>query len=382
MNSTGLKVLMISSDRNILDKGSAVSMRQKEYGKLVEELHIIVLTTTRNLTAVQISENVWAYPTNTTSKFLYPWSAAKLGKKIVFDKKFVRGNSVITSQDPFECGWAAMKIKNKWRLPLEIQLHTDPFSQYFSGFLNSIRKIISIKVLRSADRLRVVSRGVGDDMLRRHSFLQGKIEILPIPVNSEAIEGGQVTFDLHAKYGWRFILLTVSRLTREKNLELALKILAKVKTQFPSAGLVIVGAGPEECKLRKLCKTLLINDHVAFEGWQNNLASYYKTANAYIQTSLYEGYGLSLIEAAISGLPIITTSVGVAKEFQNGKEAYICPASADFFALAIVDLIENDQKRENLKINMKHTLDNLLLSKEEYLEKLLRGWESTAKLIN
>ena len=140
-NNRSLKVLMLSTDRNIPILGSAVSERMKEYGALVEELHIVLLSdSSHKLKETKLSDNVWVYPTNSSFKVFRPRDAAKLGKKIVFEKKFVRGESLITTQDPFECGWAGLKIKKKWRIPLEVQLHTDPFSPYFSGFLN-IRKL-------------------------------------------------------------------------------------------------------------------------------------------------------------------------------------------------------------------------------------------------
>ena len=78
-----LKVLMISSDRNILVPGSVVSERMKEYGALVEELHIVLLSDAQHgLKDKQLSKNVWVYPTNSISRFLRPRDAVKLGKKL------------------------------------------------------------------------------------------------------------------------------------------------------------------------------------------------------------------------------------------------------------------------------------------------------------
>src|SRR3990167_2203685 len=142
-----LKILMIGSDRKLFDEGSAVSQRIKEYGNLVVELHIIVFATRKHLrllkienSKLKISNNVWVYPTNSFSRWFYLRDAVTLSKKIVYENKFIRGKSVITTQDPFECGWTGLKIKKWWRLPLEVQLHTDPFSPYFTGFQNRVRQ--------------------------------------------------------------------------------------------------------------------------------------------------------------------------------------------------------------------------------------------------
>jgi len=384
MEFGGLKVLMISSDRKILEQGSAVSDRMKEYGELVEELHIVLLSdVSHKLQESTLSKNVWVYPTNSSSKWFRSSGATRLGKKIIFDKKFVRGKSLITTQDPFECGWAGMKIKNKWRIPLEVQLHTDPFSPYFSGFPNSIRKRIAGKVIKKADSLRVVSQSVGEQISKKFFIAQNKINILPIYVDRTRIEEGHINFDLHARFGWHFILLAMSRLTPEKNLPMALSVLKRVLEFFPTTGLVIVGAGPEEGKIKNLIKTLGLEKNVTLVGWQEDLASYYKSANMFIQTSFFEGYGLALVEAGLSGLPIVTTAVGIANDLKNGEDAYICPVGdVEYMFKAVYDLIENNPKRETLRLNIKHKLDSILITKEEYLVRLKKAWEETASKVH
>ncbi|MFZ2484924.1 MAG: glycosyltransferase [Minisyncoccia bacterium] len=359
-----IKVLSIGSDRKLFEEGSAVSERIKEYGNLAEELHIVVFALkSLGLKEKQLAPNVWIYPTNSSSRWSYVRDASELGKRLVVEKKFVRGLSVITTQDPFESGLAGLRVKNKWRLPLEVQLHTDPNSPYFTGFLNRIRKIIAKRVLANADSVR-------------------DVKTLPIYVDKEKIENGQITFDLHTRYPWRFILLTVSRLAPEKNIGLALRALALVRARFPDTGLVIVGSGPEEGKLKALARELKLEGGVEFAGWQDNLASFYKTANAFMQTSFFEGYGLALVEAGLSGLPVITTPVGIATELENEKDAYIYPANRpDLFANGVIDLIENNQKREGLRTNMKSTLDKKLISKVDYMAQIKANWEKTSQRI-
>lgn len=380
MNFGGLKVLMISSDRQIFTSGSAVSLRMKEYGALVEELHIVVLSdSSHGLREMQLGKNIWVYPTNSSRSFLRPLGAARLGKKIVFDKKFVRGRSLVTT-DSIECSWAGLKIKNKWRIPVEVQLHTDPFSPYFSGFQNRVRRFFAKRVLTRADSVRVMS----EDLKKKVLNLKSKaiVNVLPIYVEKEKIENMPILFDVHARYPWTFILLTVSRLTVEKNLDLALETLAVVRERFPETGLLMIGSGPEEGSLKLKVKSLKLEGSVEFVGWQNDLGSYYKTANVFLQTSVFEGYGLSLVEAGLSGLPVVTTSVGIAQELEDQKDAYIYPVGrADLMAQGIVDLLENNEKRKNLGFNLKRTLENKLISKSEYLSKLQLAWEETSKKI-
>ncbi len=384
MEFGGLKVLMISTDRNIFTPESAVSERMKEYGALVEELHIVVMSdTSHGFKDKQLGKNIWVYPTSVSFKFLRPSVAAAIGKKIVFDRKFVRGKSLITAQDPFECGLAGLKVKSKWRIPLEVQLHTDPFSPYFTGFLNTLRKRIARRVLKNADTLRVVSQSLLDAVSSELSFDRAKASVLPIFVDVKKIEDARVSFDLHARYGWHFVMLVAARLTPEKNLSQALRVLKRVREYFPDTGLVILGDGPERGSLEALAKSLGIFGGVAFAGWQEDTASYFKTANLFIQTSRFEGYGLALVEAGLSGLPVVTTPVGIAEELENGADAIVCPHNDDeYMWKAVYDLVGDNAKRDLMRMHLKKKFESMLVPKDVYLEMLKENWEKTASVVH
>jgi glycosyltransferase involved in cell wall biosynthesis len=319
------------------------------------------------------------YPTNSFNRWLRPYSAARLGKKIVFDKNFVRGKSLITAQDPFECGLAGAKVKAKWRIPLVVQLHTDPFSPYFVGFINKLRQRIARSVLQHAYSLRVVTTVLKDQISKKLAFPESKISVLPIYVDVKRIENSRVSFDLHARYGWHFIILSVARLTAEKNLALGLRAFARVRDRFPDTGYVIVGNGTEQGNLKKLAKDLGVEKSVAFVGWQEDLASYYGSSNVFLQTSFFEGYGLALVEAGLSNLPVVTTPVGIAGELRAGEDAYIFLQNDEENLVGLLsDLIEHNVKRDTLKFNLKNTLEAKLISKEEYLKRLKAGWEAVS----
>ena len=75
-----------------------------------------------------------------------------------------------------------------------------------------------------------------------------------------------------------------------------------------------------------------------------------QSAQAFIQASAYEGYGLTLIEAALSGTPIITTDVGIVGEVFKGFEHVLADPVADPTNLAahIALLIEDNNARHAL----------------------------------
>jgi len=280
--------------------------RVKEYAGLVEEYHVIVFAKrSLGLKSKQIAPNAWIYPTNSMLRWLYPLDAVRIGKKIKA--------TTITTQDPFESGWTGLKLKKIKKIPLEVQIHTDIFSPYFSGFQNKVRKFLARTVLAKADKIRVVSNRIRDSLVERWPALATKIEVRPILVDIDKIKNATVKVNLHDKYRqFSKIILMASRLTKEKNIDLAIEAMPMILTKMPKVGLIIVGSGPEEEILKS--KADKLKDNIIFEPWSDDLPSYYKTADLFLNTSLFEGYGMTLVEAKAVGCPIVSTDVGVAKE--------------------------------------------------------------------
>ncbi|MEK7641466.1 MAG: glycosyltransferase [Patescibacteria group bacterium] len=312
------KLLMISTDRKIFQEGSAVRARQAEYAKGWAEVHILVFDDARSLNGeTVIAPNCWAYPIQSRAKILHPFGTMKLGKFLVVK----RGITDVTCQDPFLTAMAGIGLKKDFpQVRLEMQVHSDIGSTYFTySFGNKIRKSLALSYLPKADHVRVVSGKIRDFLVEKLGTPDSKIEVRPIFVDTEKIKTAPVieTADLRKKYPqFGKIVLVASRLEKEKNVALAISSWKKITEKAPSAGLVIVGSGSELATLKSMVTDLGLNTTVVFEGWadQATLYSYYKTVDVFVNTSLFEGYGMTLVEAHAAGCPIVSTDVGVAKE--------------------------------------------------------------------
>jgi glycosyltransferase involved in cell wall biosynthesis len=126
---------------------------------------------------------------------------------------------------------------------------------------------------------------------------------------------------------------------------------------------VIVGSGSELKNLKSRVLNLKLQDNVIFERWQDKeiIYSYYKTTDLFLITSDYEGYGLTIVEALASNLPVLSTDVGVARE----AGAYI--TERDNLAQNIVKYIESNQKTVELT-NYPYK------NKQEYLDKFKQSF--------
>jgi phosphatidylinositol alpha-1,6-mannosyltransferase len=113
------------------------------------------------------------------------------------------------------------------------------------------------------------------------------------------------------------LLLTVGRLQRRKGQDLVLRALAEIGSESPSCRYAIVGTGPEEADLRQLAADLGVTGRVTFAGAvaPDELPAYYAAADVFVHPNRidngdFEGFGIVLLEAAASGLPVIAGTTG------------------------------------------------------------------------
>ncbi|RJQ32449.1 glycosyltransferase [Candidatus Parcubacteria bacterium] len=384
-----MKILSIGTDRKIFDENSEVRKRVIEYGKLAEELHIVILTqkskvkTQNDKSKLSISNNAFIYLTNSRNKLFYIFDAIKIGKKIIENWKLKIENSsdkpLVTCQDPFETGFIGWRIARKFKLPLQLQVHTDFLSPYFwkESFLNKIRVLLGKFLIKRADSIRVVSERIKQSLLQATSYkLQTKVTVLPIFVDTEKIKNTPIKTDLHKKYPqFDFIILMASRFSKEKNIELAIGAFSEVVKIHPKVGLIIVGSGQEKQNYEPACRRgrsrikKELQKNIIIENWTDDLASYYKTTDLFLLTSNYEGYGRTLVEAAAVGCKIISSDAGVAPEILEKENIFAVGDKNGLIQKLIAALSGSIKETKTIPTK----------TKEEYLKEYKEIWESAGK---
>lgn len=363
---------MISMERKLFEEKSDARARICEYGKSFDELHVIVFSLKKlNHTEEQISKQVTIYPTNSFNRFLYMMDAVIIADGILREKG-MKG-WVVSTQDPFETGWPGLRLKKKYNLPLQVQVHGDDIGNArfrTESFLNRIRLRIADKVLPQADCIRVVSKRIKRTLVHRYT-LQCEPVVLPIWRDISGIQKAEVKYDLRTVYPrFNFIALIASRLEKEKNVGLAIRAFKAVVAHDAKAGLIIVGDGGEQKRLKRLVSNLGLEKNVIFEGWQNDVISRYKTADIFLNTSNHEGYCLSLVEAASAGCPIATTDVGIIGEALNESNVFICPVGdRECFEKKIISAIHNEPVLARIAEKARESILRNAKSKKEYLDR-------------
>lgn len=182
-----------------------------------------------------------------------------------------------------------------------------------------------------------ITEAMKEDMIKRFYANADSISVIynGVEFNDQELKNN----DHHKIKGkeYNIHLLNVGRLVKQKNQALLLEAFSKLSSNYT---LSIVGEGALQEDLIVLSKKLGIEDRVAFHGYQANVAGFYKSADAFVLSSDFEGFPNVLVEALYYGCQVISTDcpTGPAEILNNGEYGQLVPCGdAKNLALAIQD---------------------------------------------
>lgn len=184
------------------------------------------------------------------------------------------------------------------------------------------------------------------------------------------------------------VIGTVARLEPIKGVEYfidAVKIITDHKLQITNLKFIIVGDGNESEKLKVKSEKLKINDKVIFTGMREDVVDIMSIMDIYVQPSVNEGMGKTIIMASMLGKPIVATKVqGIPSVIIDNKTGLLVPSkNSKKLAEAIIKLIKNKNLRlqmgQNAKIFVNQIIDGypkFSIERMIYLlEKLYNEWD-------
>lgn len=335
-----MRILAIGWDTTVANLTSISSKRQLTYYRDWEADIIVVGRGAAR--RVELSSTVTVHcsgGSNPASVFFRAW---KLARSLSRNK----GYDVVTVQEPFVCGWIAYLAKSRLS-GLHVQDHSA-----------RIQNVLAKYIARHADRIRTVSQ-------------RGKRALIALGVDESRIDAGSVPIDLERYFsivrtpqGRRIVC--IARLYKEKGVDVLVRAFADVVKRFPDTKLVLVGDGPERAPLEHLAKELGIFSSVEFAGHQADIAPYLAKASVVVQPSFYEGWGLSVTEAAAAGCPIVMTDVGCAGEviIDNDSGLIVPIGEAEKMSAAIISVLENPDSAARLGSAAREAVKNLPTAEE------------------
>lgn len=262
---------------------------------------------------------------------------------------------------------------HKSEIPSVVTIHDLIFMRYPEFYKPIDRKIYFKKVkyaCHSADKIIAISRQTKHDIETFFHVPSEKVELIYQPVSPVFYEKQNVTEILKKYHLSEKFILSVGTLEPRKNQLALLQALQSKEIKLP---VVFVGKQTTSymTEMKRFLEENEMGSQVQFLSNipESELAALYQTAVLTVYISVFEGFGLPVIESMACGCPVVTSSVSVLPE-TAGDAAVLCnPAKVEEIAQKILLLLENEDFSN--KIIEKGVQRANLFHPEHYAQKLI-----------
>lgn len=295
---------------------------------------------------------------------------------------------VIHIHTPFRAHALGMRLARQGGWPTVETYHTY-FEEYVGHYLPWFPPSLSRWAARTASRR--LCRGVDHlivpsaqmvEVLDRYGIDTPRT-VLPTGIElSEFRDGDGARFRAaHGIAPDRPTLVTVSRLSLEKNIDFLLDVVKVLVGEFPRLLFLIAGEGPDQARLKRRVEALGLQEHVRFFGnldRRTTLLDAYRAGDAFVFASPTETQGLVLIEAMALGVPIVSTAVmGTATVLAGTRGALVAKEETGDFASRVAEVLRSPALRASLgeggRLDAQRWSTDTLMAQAEALYTSLAG---------
>ena len=167
-------------------------------------------------------------------------------------------------------------------------------------------------------------------------------------------------------------IISVGRLTYQKNFQTAVKVAGKLLKKYPDWQWDIYGQGEDETELRSLTQKEGIGDRLFFRGQVTDLYRRYGDYSFMVMTSRYEGFPMTLLEGIGNALPLVSFDVptGPSEIIDDGKNGFLIPEGNTKKMTECIEKLINDPE---LRLNMSRAAKQKSLN---YLsDRIIEQWD-------
>ncbi len=249
---------------------------------------------------------------------------------------------------------AALGVVARFKRPSIVTVHDAiPFLHRRIGPRTALDMFLraSIKNIRYADSIIVDSFHGRTELLKAIEIDPSTIRVIPLGVDHDQFKPREMT-DCRMRLGLpldRNIVLHVGSEEPRKNVPFLIRSLAKLVKVLPNVLLIRLGAQESKEVATMISSNNLARNVTYLKLEREEIPSLYGAADVFVFPSLFEGFGLPLLEALSSGCPVVASNRQPIPEIIGSAGLLVDLSDADSFAAAIHRVITDESQRLSLR---------------------------------
>lgn len=286
-------------------------------------------------------------------------------------------------------GWAMTGIPGEWDVAIAYQQGLPTYlvankvkAKHKLAWINvdifkaGYNVVFNLRHLNKMDHVIAVSQTLSSMIAKHMTTIAPKLVTILDVLNPQLITtlaDAEIPPDLpNHDMGSCPLLVTVARVSPKKNYLLAVETASALRAKGIDFHWIFVGDGPDMLKVKSRIDELKLNDIVIPLGVRTNPYPYMKACDVYVQTSSFEGFGLTVGEAKILHKPIVSTNFTVVtNQLTDGKNGLIAEMNPESLSTAIIKMLKDPHLRQCVVENLKTEYNQTSVTEVKKVEQLL-----------
>ena len=179
-----------------------------------------------------------------------------------------------------------------------------------SGIISAVKKVMQYPLRFQADHYFACSKEAGEWLFGKRIVEGDKFQVIYNAIDCDRFAFREADRQsVRKEYGIEnnFVVGHVGRHTAPKNPLFLLEVFSEIYKKDDTARLLQLGQGEMTAQMKQKCRELGIEDVVIFAGARQDVERYYSAMDVFLFPSAWEGFGMSTIEAQVSGLHVVVS---------------------------------------------------------------------------
>ncbi len=299
--------------------------------------------------------NYWSNRNNFFINPVFPLIQKKIHLNVLYHLHINQNESIrLLKKNDFEIfhptNYNPYFLKHLGKKPFILTVHDmihELYPEYFPS-QDPIKKWKQ-KLIREAESIIAISHNTKNDIIKFFNIDPDRISVIyhGNPLEFTESSCNKPNIDDHI-FNNRYILFVGNRL-HYKNFYFFISSISPLFRKYNDISLYCAGGGPFTTKEKNLFKELDILERVRYFAVNDNIMrELYKNAQAFIFPSLYEGFGLPILESFSCGCPVVASNCSSLPEIADDAACYIDPHNAESIIQGVESILTDEDYRDEL----------------------------------